>query len=231
MGGRHIPFLFRGLAMGTRNDFRVGAMAALAVVLLSHPAASAVLPNVELGGWFEQEPGNGKWDDQNVNNPGPFPNIVAGIAGAGLPADGLMKIVKIDDPASSGGGAGVNFTITGNGGTSGSWTLNQGHLNLAGGKTLAYFSLKAALNWNLWQVMPDIDPNPATYTNAWDTNASGGGLLTPNNKNFADLSHIAFWAVNSNVIPEPSALALVVASGACWNMTLAKRKFSRRGLR
>jgi hypothetical protein len=213
--------------MGTREVFRGGAVAALAVVLLSHPAASAVLPNVELGGWFEQEPGNGKWDDQNVNNPGPFPNIVAGLAGAGLPADGLMKIVKIDDPASSGGGAGVNFTITGNGGKSGTWTLNQGHLNLAGGKTLAYFSLKAALNWNLWQVMPDIDTNLATYTNAWDSNASGGGLLTPNNKNFADLSHIAFWAVDFRVIPEPSTSMLVATSVACWSATLAMRRGMR----
>jgi len=209
--------------MATRKVLRACAMAALAVAFLTRPVVATVLPNVEPGGWFETEPGGGKWSDQNVNNPGPFPNIEAGILGAGFLADGLMKIVKIDDPASSGSGAGVTFTITGNGGTSGTWTLNQGDLNLPGGKTIFYFSLKAAQNWNLWQIMPDIDSNPNTFTNAWDTDASGGGLLTPNRKNFAGLSHITFWAVNTNVIPEPSALALAVACAACC-VTRARRR-------
>jgi hypothetical protein len=195
----------------------------LAISLSPRMVHSAVLSNVEPGGWLELELAGGKWDDQNVNNSGPFPNVAAGLAGAGLPSDGLVKIMKIDAPAPSGSANGITFSVTGQGGTSGTWTLNRGDLFLGDGTALAYFSLKAAQNWNLWQVMADIDSNPNTYTNAWDTNASGGGLLTPNRRNFAGLSHITFWAVDAALIPEPSALSLVVI-GACCRVILPKRR-------
>ncbi|MCC6494042.1 MAG: hypothetical protein IT424_13590 [Pirellulales bacterium] len=198
---------------------------AMLLVLYCLPAAhGSVLSNVPAGGWGETAPGGGKWDDQDVNNPGPFPNIIAALTGAGLPTDGLTRITKIDDPATSGSGLGVSFSITGQGGASGTWILNQAGLVLPAGKILAYFSLKAAQSWNLWNVGADIDLNAATYTNAWDTNSSAGGLLTPNGKNFAGLSHITFWAINAppppppSTVPEPMSLAVwglfTVSAGA-----------------
>lgn len=204
-----------------------GATTALAILISSRCAVSAVLPNVEPGGWFETEPGGGKWSDQNVNNPGPFPNTSAGLTGAGLPSQGLVKVMKIEGADGSGDAFGVNISLSGqNGGTSGTWTLNRGDLNLGDGKVLAYFSLKAAQNWNLWQVMGDIDSNPNTFTNAWDTNVSGGGLLTPNRKNFAGLSHISFWAVDADVIPEPNSLAIVCLAATCWSVKIILRRRS-----
>jgi hypothetical protein len=132
--------------------------------------------------------------------------------------------MKIDAPATSGSAHGISISVTGQGGTSGTWTLNRGDLFLGDGTALAYFSLKAAQNWNLWQVMADIDSNPNTFTNAWDTNVSGGGLLTPNRRNFAGLSHITFWAVDADLIPEPSALSLVIIGGVCCSKLLSKRQ-------
>lgn len=195
----------------------------LLIGLTGNYANASVLSNVELGGWEETEPGGGKWDDQNVNNPGPFPNIIAALTGAGLPTAGLVKVTKIDDPATVGSGFDASFTITGQGTTSGTWILDQGGLTLDNGQVLAYFSLKAAQSWNLWTIMPDVDLNPMTYTNAWDTNASGGGLLTPNGNNFAGLSHITFWAINKpgpggsdGDVPEPVSFVVwsLLVSGA-----------------
>jgi len=208
--------------MSTVRFLHLGLAFTLLVVVSSDSAFGSVLTNVELGGWEETEPGGGKWDDQHVNNPGPFPNIEGALIGAGLPTAGLTKIVKIEDPNTAGAGLGANFTITGQGTTAGSWSIDQGSLTLTGGKVLAYFSLKAAQSWNLWQVMADIDLNASTYTNAWDTNVSGGGLLTPNGRNFAGLSHITFWAIDPTptsippVVPEPLSAVIwgLLSTGA-----------------
>lgn len=202
---------------------RLSAMAiasiCIATILMGTPSCDAsILSNVELGGWEETEPGGGNWDDQNSS--GPFPNIVAALTGASLPAAGLVKVAKIEDPTTTGSGLGVSFDITGQGTNSGTWILNQGDLNLAGGKVLAYFSLKAAQSWNLWQIMSDIDLRASTYTNAWDTNSSGGGLLTPNGKSFAGLSHITFWAIDDTVSPPPPVVPEPV-SAAVWSLLMA----------
>jgi hypothetical protein len=190
-------------------------LCALALVLAALQAGSpsavhaSILSNVDLGGWDEAELGGGKWDDQNVNNPGPFPNVEAALSGAGLSTIGLTKILKIDDPDTSDTALGITFTINGQGGTSGSWTIDSPDLDLGGGLTLAYFSLKGGQKWSLWEIGPDTDANPLTYTNSWDTNLTGGGLLKDIKVKkdgslkytYYGLSHISFWGI---AVPPPA---------------------------
>ncbi len=190
---------------------------AVAVFVFELPIAAeaSILSNVPLGGWSQTSPGGGKWDDQNTNNPGPFPNVSAALGGALLSSVGLVKVDKIDNPATSGSGLGVNFTITGQGSTSGTWSINQDSLSLGGGKVLAYFSLKAGVTWNLWEIMPDTDISALTYTNSWDTNVSGGGLVN-NGSQTAGLSHISFWAIDDSPNPDPQGRVPEPASLMVW---------------
>jgi hypothetical protein len=183
---------------------------AIVILLGQHSFVSAsILSTVDPGGWDQDEPGGGIFDN--------LQNVLSALTTAGLNTTGLEFVAGIDDPDTTGSGLGVDFTIAGQGTTSGSWSIDQNDLDLAGGKILAYFSLKANGHWNLWEIMSDTDANAATYTNLWDTDSSGGGLLTPQLNNFATLSHIRFWAVTDPLGPPPPTVPEPV-SVAVWSL-------------